>query len=83
MNEEIVTKLVSKIEKLPNGTEMTTSELLGEVKESASNFSNQELLEIDRRMTEECKNKNIILDKSKHKGQIIGLPFHISFVIQK
>ena len=83
MNEEIITKLVKKIEELPNGTETTTSELLGEVEESASNFSNQELLEIDKIMTEECKNKNITLDKSKHEGQIIGLPFHISFVIKK
>lgn len=83
MNEKIVTELINKIEKLPNETETTTVALIEEIGKNVSEFSNDDLFEIDNTLIKECKNRNITLDKSKHEGQIIGLPFHISFVIIK
>lgn len=73
---EPVFNVVKKIIALPENSETTISKLVDDDKKLNSKF----MFEINKAVTEVCKKININLDKSKHDGQIIGLPFNISFV---
>lgn len=68
--------IVRKIIKLPEGTEITVNQLLGDIYPRDTNF----MFEVDNFVAKVCEKLNIILDKSKHDGQDIGLPFNISFI---
>lgn len=71
---EIVLNIVKKIIDLPENAETTISKLI------SNEIDNKTMFEIDESVTKVCKKININLDKSKHAGQFIGLPFNISFI---
>ena len=73
---EPVFNVVKKIIDLPENTESTISELVDSDNKTDSKF----MFEINKSVTEVCEKINITLDKSKHNGQFIGLPFNISFI---
>ena len=73
---EPVLDVVRKIIKLPEGTEITVNQLLGDTYTRYTKF----MFEIDNSVAKVCEKLNIILDKSKHAEQEIGLPFNISFI---
>lgn len=73
---EPVFDVVKKIIDLPENTETTISQLIDSNNKSDSKF----MFEINKSVTEVCEKIDITLDKSKHSGQIIGLPFNISFI---
>ena len=73
---EPVFNAVKKIVDLKENTEITISELIN----SDNKFDIKQMFEIDEIVTNVCNKINITLDKSKHIGQYIGLPFNISFV---
>lgn len=73
---EPVFNIVKKIIDLPENTESAISELV----DSDNKTDNKFMFEINKSVTEVCEKINIILDKSKHNGQFIGLPFNISFI---
>ncbi|MBR5662777.1 MAG: hypothetical protein IKX00_03900 [Bacilli bacterium] len=74
-NEPVFT-VVKKIIDLPDNTECVLSSLVEGHDITETKF----MFEIDKAVNEVCKKLNINLDKSKHAGQTIGLPFNISFV---
>ncbi len=78
--ETIVNELVNKIITLPIGTEMSISNLLSN---KINEFSDNQLFEINKRVLNICREKGIVLNFDKHKNQIVGLPFNISFVISE
>ena len=73
---EPVFKVVKKIIALPENSEASISMLVDEDNKSNTKF----MFEINKGVTEVCKKINIALDKSKHAGQTIGLPFNVSFI---
>lgn len=73
---EPVFNIVKKIIDLPENAETTIFELTDTENKLDSEF----MFEINNAVTEVCKKLNITLDKSKHNGQFLGLPFNISFV---
>jgi hypothetical protein len=73
---EPVFDVVKKIIALPENSETTITKLVDSDNKSNSKY----MFSINNAVTEVCKKININLDKSKHDGQIIGLPYNISFV---
>ena len=73
---EPIFNVVKKIIDLPENTEATISELVESDNKKNDNF----MFEINKSVSEVCEKINITLDKSKHAGQFLGLPFNISFI---
>ena len=73
---EPVFNIVKKIIALPENSETTISDLIDDDRKLDHKF----MFEIQKAVIAVCKKINITLDFSKHSGQIIGLPFYISFI---
>lgn len=73
---EPVFNVVKKIIDMPENTESTIYELVDSDKRTDGKF----MFELHKLVMEVCKKINITLDFSKHDGQIIGLPYNISFI---
>ena len=82
---EPVLNIVKKIIEMPENTETSISKLVN------GEYNNKAMFDINKTVTKifeklvimlNGKRVRIILDKSKHAGQIIGLPYNISFVIK-
>lgn len=76
--DEIVNKLVAELNKLPDGSEISTIQLLR--KFDNNGFSTHDLFEIQKLFIKKCNEQYIELDYSKHKDSVVGLPFNISFI---
>ena len=76
-NENIINELVDAIEKLPKGTEIALSSIMGD---KFKNYSTNELFEINKKVLSVCKERGIILNFDKYKDQAVGLPFNIPFI---
>lgn len=76
--EDIVNKLIIELNKLPNGTEISTSQLLGNF--DNNNYSIHDLFEIQTMFIKKCNEQNIELDYSKYKDSFGGLPFNTPFI---
>ena len=75
-NEPVYT-VVKKIIDLPDGTETTIIKLLNN-----SQYTSKQLFEIYNSVLNVCNKIDIILDSSKLKGRITGLPYSIPFIIK-
>lgn len=77
--QQAVITVFEEIKKSSNGTETSISELL---KKSFPNldFSIEDKFKIEIMVREKAEAENIILDKSKYEGALVGLPFNIPFV---
>jgi hypothetical protein len=91
---EIVERLLSYIESLPNGKETTTFKSIiyvygkdcyskGAFTIDEAIIDTIELMDIDHLVRTNSKKHGIILDSSKYEGMAIGLPFHIGFVVKR
>ena len=76
--DEIVNKLIVELNKLPNGFEISTIQLLR--KFDNNDYSTHDLFEIQKLFIKKCNEQYIELDYSKHKDSVVGLPFNISFI---
>ena len=76
--DNIVNKMIEKIELLPVNIETSICQLLD--KENLDRLSNDDLFKITSLFNQKCKEKNIVIDNSKYAGQLIGLPFNIPFI---
>ena len=83
---EIVDVLIGKIKTLPNGTEITTSQLVklcGLESECNSDgfFEPMGLFEIHDALFKAAEKEYVQLDMSKHDGKVEGLPFNLDFKV--
>lgn len=76
-NDNIINELVDAIDKLPKGTEIALSSIMGD---KFKNYSTNELFEINKKVLSACKERGIILNYDKYKDQAVGLPFNIPFI---
>lgn len=76
--DEIVNKLIVELNKLPDGFEISTIQLLR--KFDNNDYSTHDLFEIQKLFIKKCNEQYIELDYSKHKDSVVGLPFNISFI---
>ena len=76
-DDNIINELVDAIDKLPKGTEIALSSIMGD---KFKNYSTNELFEINKKVLSVCKERGIILNFDKYKDQAVGLPFNIPFI---
>lgn len=77
--EEIINKIVYKIDKLDSGTEIAMSELWkDEIKRHKLEFD--DLFDINEKILNICEEKNIKLNFDKYDGACVGLPYDIPFI---
>lgn len=74
-----VYEVVKKIINMSDGEESSVGKLLSNI----SDYGSTQLFDIDNTVTEVCNKLGIKLDKTKHAGQVLGLPWNISFVIKR
>ena len=75
--DDIVDKVVNKLDSMPVGSEMTLVELIGK---DNNKYTSDDLFKIHKLVVEKCRDNNIPINKDKYKNQVIGLPYHIPFV---
>lgn len=75
--ENIINELVDAIDKLPKGTEIALSNIMGD---KFKNYNTNELFELNKKVLSKCKEKGIVLNFDKYKDQVVGLPFNIPFI---
>lgn len=77
--KEIINKVAYKIEELDKGTEITVSELWkDEIKNYKFEFD--DLFDMNGKILDICKKKNIKLNFDKYDGACVGLPYDIPFI---
>lgn len=75
---EIINKVVYKINNLDTGTEITMSELWRE-EIKRYNFEFNDLFDMNEKILEICEEKNIRLNFDRYEGAYVGLPYDIPF----
>ena len=84
---------VEYLKSLPLGTEISTSEAIGRVFcleylpggdyiLNGSELSFGQFMKIDELVRKQAKRSGLILDASKYFGQVVGLPFHIPYIVK-
>ena len=68
-------EVVNKIIALDEGEECTIGQLLPNI----NDYTSKQLFDFNKTIVEVCSKIRIKLDYSKHDGQVIGLPWNISF----
>ena len=75
----IIDKIVSKIEKLDKGTEISMSELWkDEIKRYKLEF--EDLFDMNEKILDICEEKSINLNFDKYAGACVGLPYDVPFI---
>ena len=74
---DVIDELVDNIERLPKGTEISLSNVMGD---KVKNYSIIELFGINEKVISACKEKGITLNFDKYKDSDVGLPFNIPFI---
>lgn len=70
--------MIAKLKTLPNGTEITTWQLL---KLCGFTSDEDDLFGIHAALFDAAKKERITLDMSKHDNKVEGLPFNLDFKV--
>lgn len=77
--EELVNEIFEEIKRLPDGTEISTAQILDKLYPDIE-LSTEDLFKIEKEVRKKSELEGIILDKSKYDGAFVGLPFNIPFI---
>lgn len=77
--ESLVNEIFEEIKSLPDGTEISTAQILKKIYPNIE-LSTKDLLKIEMEVITKSELEGIILDKSKYDDTFVGLPFNIPFV---
>lgn len=72
--DNIVDEVVKKIEQMKDGETSSIAKLIGR------HIEVKDYIYVQERVIETLKEKNIVLDYSKHEGKEVGLSWVISFI---
>lgn len=76
----IVEDLVEELRESPDGTRITTSQLLRQAGHE-EDFDPIDLITIHDELFESAKANKMILDMSEHDNKVEGLPYNLSYVV--
>ena len=85
IKEEIkfcVRDMIGSIRELPDGTRITTAQLLNSLCYNNDRDLQRHLMEIHYELLQAAKAEGITLDMSSHDGKTEGLPYNLDFVIR-
>lgn len=92
--EVLLTKMFEKTKEIPLGTEICTSELM-KIVSSESSYKDgkyiyddaildmKDMFDLDHKYKTQAKKHGIIIDNSIHDGEVLGMPFHIGFLVKE
>ena len=94
MKEVLLNKMFEKTKEIPLGTEICTSELMKLVSNDSSykdgnytydgvNLKMKDMFDLDYKYKTQAKKHGIIIDDTIHAGEVLGMPFHIGFLIKE
>ena len=79
--KELANKAVELLQKMPDGTEISSGQLLFRFMDEAGQMDFSDLLGFDYELRRAARIKHIILDSSKYDDMEVGLPFNLEFVV--
>ena len=77
----VIDKLIACLKELPDGTEITTSQLMKIAGLLPRDSRSQDLMEIHFALFDAVENEPIILDMSKHENKFEGLPYNLDYMV--
>lgn len=91
--DHLISQMICKLKELPSGTEICTSELLKIISKQVvySNggsiydgilLENIDMMSLNRELKIMAKKSGLIIDDSIHEDEVLGLPYHIGFVVR-
>ena len=72
--------MMEVVEKIPYGSEITTYEIANEV--ACMNLDFHFLMKLDRRFKNDLVKRGYIIDTSIHNDEVLGMPYHIGFILK-
>ena len=79
---QIVKDLYKYLHECEEGTDITTCQLLDAAGYKVDQFSEGDLMDINRELFKSAKANHIILDMSAHDGMVEGLPYNLDFIVR-
>ncbi len=76
-----VKEMIARIRELPEGTCITTAQLLDSLCYNNDRNLRRHLLDVHFELLKAAEKEGITLDMSSHDGKIEGLPYNLDFVI--
>ncbi|MBR5713322.1 MAG: hypothetical protein IKX58_00840 [Clostridia bacterium] len=80
-DKKTVAALIAYLQELPDGTEITTCQLMEAAGFSAANLDFPEMMNIHAALFRAAKRAAIDLDMSKHDDMDEGLPYNLDFKV--
>ena len=80
--KQIVKDLVEELRELPDGTVITSGQLLDRAGYDLKDLSEGDLLDYHDALFKAAKANHITLDMSKHENRLEGLPWNLDFVVR-
>ncbi len=80
--KQIVKDLVEVLRELPDGTEITSGQLLGRAGYDLKDLSEGDLFDYHEALFKAAKANHITLDMSRHENRLEGLPWNLDFVVR-
>lgn len=81
-HDEMVTKMVRILQELPEGTEITTFQLVRKAGLNISIYDAKTLLPLHLAIFDSAEKNGLELDMSKHENKLEGLPFNLDYVVR-
>ena len=92
-NKDLVIKAVEYLRTLESGTEISTCRVLhnvfglreedGKYRVGENSISFGDMFELDDAIRKAAKESGLMIDTSKYKNAVMGLPFHIPYAVKK
>ena len=90
---DLLKQMYEKVKELPFGTEISTSDLLSMISKNSSYIDGKyiyddlalemkDMFSIDLEFKETAADHGIEIDDTIHDGEVLGMPFHIGFIIK-
>lgn len=80
--KEMISKMIQVLKKLPEGTEITTFQLVREAGFDVSIYDAKTLFPLHFAIFDEAEENGLELDMSKHENKLEGLPFNLDYVVR-
>ena len=81
--DEIVSVLIDKLQKEPDGYNNSSARLLTAAGYDLKNFTGLDLLEIHFALFDEAEKAGLTLDMSSHDDKEEGMPYSLDFFLRK
>jgi len=81
--EKTIAALIARLKELPDGTEITTCQLMKAAGVWHDDMDFSDLMLIHSALFEAAEKEHITLDMSKHENMLEGLPYNLDFTVMR